>query len=224
MYTIYRHTFFPPKNSNPHMIMKRTLFATSALTLALGSTYAASVFSDTFGYAGGGSGPTSTMVTTGGWTTHNGASLAANGAGILNGDGSDLNNWAEYNHTTSLSAGDILTIDGNVDRGTGGGYGYITRIYLWDGINAGTRTEVAGSVQFPTGGIDNGPHALNQVSYTVSSADITAGRDQVIFRYGHQTGWGETHDVDFGVTPVPEPSSLTLLGLGGLALLLRRRQ
>lgn len=205
--------------------MKLTIQHITCLSLALTAAVpAASVFTDTFNYAAGGTGPTSTMVTTGGWTTHNGASLATNDAGILNGNGAELDNWAEYNYTVTLAAGDMLTIDGNVDRGNGGGYGYITRIYLWDGTNAGTVTEVAGSVQLPTGGIDNGPHALDQVSYTVTSTDITAGRDQVIFRYGHETGWGETHDVDFGVTAVPEPSLSALLGLGAFALILRRRK
>lgn len=131
----------------------------------------------------------------------------------------------EYNHTVALNAGDTITMNATINRWSDGssgvnGYAYTMEILLWDGADAGTITSAAGGVQ-------QGLSAnLDEVSYTVLPAD--AGK-QVIFRQGNTGsgtglggGWGETSSVTYEI--IPEPSSTALLGLGGLALVLRRRK
>ena len=74
---------------------------------------------------------------------------------------------------------------------------------MWDGSNAGTLTSVAGGSQPAT------EPALTTASYTVTAANITAGLDHVVFRFGHDIGWGEAADATLRVlsnskTPVTD--------------------
>lgn len=181
------------------------------------------VFYDGFDYA-----TDNAFLVEGGWTTllaggtlgNNFGSAAA--SSLMWGNPTAAGNTQaglEYNHTTSLgNAGDTISMDANVFRG--GGSTYTMSIILWDGADAGTRNVVATNTDDPGGGI--GPlQALQTVSYTALPGDV--GKE-IIFVYEHSQNWGETADVTFDVTPVPEPSSTALLGLGGLALILRRRK
>ena len=183
--------------------------ATAAITLAaVASSQAATVFTDTFNYA-----TADDFTGEGGWTTvigSIGADIGA-GTGFLWGKNGAL----EYNYTVVVAEGDMITMNANIKRVN---RPYTMTLDLWDGAGAGTRVEAATASQ------NNGAASLTELSYTVTAADITAGRDHVIFYYSHDNDWGETNDVTFDVTVVPEPSSVALLGLGGLAIILRRRK
>lgn len=203
--------------------MKYTHALSIVAAFSLGSAQAVTVFTDTFNYT-----TNAAFTTEGGWTTAintvtTGGGLGADaGSGIMFGNPGDGESALEYNYTTPLGAGDILKMNGNVDRGTG--YLYGMRIILWDGLDAGTRLEVAGGVEGGVGPAGGANYDLTEVTYTVSGADITAGRTQVIFKFSNEGNWGQTNDVTFDVTPVPEPSGTAILGLAGLALILRRRK
>lgn len=204
--------------------MKYTRSLTAAATLlALGNAQAVTVFFDTFNYT-----VDAAFIAEGGWTaaintaTAGGGLGSVAGSGIMFGNPGDGESALEYNHTTALGAGDILTMNGNVDRGSG--YSYGMRIILWDGLDLGTRTEVAGGVEGGVGPAGGADFDLTEVSYTVTAADITAGRDQVIFKFSNEGNWGQTNEVTFDIEPVPEPSGTALLGLAGIALILRRRK
>jgi len=188
--------------------------AVAAIFLAAAtSLQAATVFTDTFNYT-----VDNAMVAEGGWTAWSGGGGSDAGTGKYwgggnNGSGND--DWVEYNYTTTLSEGDVISMDANVLR-IGSTRGYTMTIDLWDGADGSTRALAAGGVQDTPSSA-----ALTTVTYTATSADV--GK-QVIFKYSHTNNWGETADVTFDVTAVPEPSSAALLGLGGIALILRRRK
>ena len=191
---------------------------TAMFSIALvSSAQAVTVFTDTFGYA-----TLNDFTGEGGWTLVDPGGVSGSNVGTTAGGnmwgnptaGGNTTAAVEYNHVAALAEGDTITMDGNVSRT--GGYGYTMTIILWDGSDAGTKATAAGGV------MELSPAAaLTQVSYVASAAD--AGK-QVIFRYEHAQNWGETEDVTFDVTPIPEPSSTALLGLGGLALIMRRRK
>ncbi|MGB0993414.1 MAG: PEP-CTERM sorting domain-containing protein [Akkermansiaceae bacterium] len=200
--------------------MKNTISLVAATTLiALGSAQAVTVFTDTFNYTTDGA-----FIAEGGWTTVINTSTAggglgsAAGSGIMFGNPGNGESALEYNHTVTLTAGDVIKMDANLDRVNG--YSYGMRIFLWDGVTSGSRVLSAGGTEAASS------PALTTVSYTVTAADITAGRDQVIFKYSNDGAWGQTNDVTFDIesAPVPEPSGTAILGLAGVALLLRRRK
>jgi len=189
------------------------------MVATVANTQAATVFTDTFNYTAD-----AAFVAEGGWTStiSVGALGSGAGSGIMFGNPASGESALEYNYTVNLNEGDVITMNANVDRGNN--YFYGMRIFLWDGAGAGTRVEKAGGNQQGVGGTSGANHDLTQVSYTVSNTDISAGLNQVIFKYSNEGNWSQTNDVTFDVTPVPEPSSTALLGLGGLALILRRRK
>lgn len=178
---------------------------------AVSSASAGIVFSDTFNYTAN-----NAMVAEGGWTSHTGTGGSDAGSGFLWGNGNVL----EYNYTNTVAAGDVLTLDATVQRDWAG-YFYTMTADLWDGSDVGTRLQAATSVQE---GSTATAGALSQLTYTVTAADIAAGRDHVIFQYSHSTNWGETQDVSFGVTAIPEPATLGLVAVcGGCILFIRRK-
>lgn len=206
--------------------MKLIKHILGASIVAASSANAAVVFTDSFGYNTNTTAFTAgTALGDGGWTTVETTADGALGANGTHFWGNPLTGTSalEYNYTVTLNAGDVITMDSEVDRGTT--YSYGMRIILWDGSTSGSRSEMEGGV---FGGVGSEPanYDLPTVSYTVLQSDIDAGRNQLIFRQSNEGQWGETDSVSYTVTPnpAPEPSSTALLGLGGLALILRRKK
>ncbi|GAA5495097.1 hypothetical protein Rhal01_01269 [Rubritalea halochordaticola] len=201
------------KNTKNAYTMKLTQ-TLLALTATLSAANAAIVFTDSFDYT-----VDNAFLAEGGWTTviDTGSGLGANSAtGVMWGNpGASGEAALEYNYTTTLVAGDVISMDATIVRNTSG-YIYGKEIILWDGADSGTRVSKVDDSQ--AGNI------VTTTSYTVTQDDINAGLTQVIFKYSHDGNWGETADVTFDIVSVPEPTSTALLGLGGLALILRRRR
>lgn len=195
------------------MRLKTYIAAAAVGMAAMASAQAATVFSDTFNYT-----VTNAFVAEGGWTSHTGTGGSDAGSGIMWGNGNVL----EYQYSVAVAAGDVITMDATLQRDFGG-YFYSMDITMWDGADDGTRVQSAFS---NTEGSAAVGQTLPSLSYTVTAADIAAGRDHVVIQYSHSANWGETQDVTLDVTAaaVPEPSSAALLGLGGLALIMRRRK
>lgn len=186
-----------------------------AAVLTVSSASATIVFSDDFNYT-----TTNAFLAEGGWTSHTGT-LGTNigsdsGSGFMWGNSQGV----DYNYGTTIVAGDTITVDANIRR-TLSGYFYSRELLLWDGSNAATETQIAFS---DLEGNTATSGDLTSLSYTVTAADLAGGNNQLILRYRHSANWGETNSVSLDVTAVPEPSSTALLGLGGLALILRRRK
>ncbi len=186
------------------------------LVVSATSSQAVTVFTDTFNYT-----ESSAFIAEGGWTTviDLGSIGTTSNSGIMYGNPASGESALEYNYATTLSEGDTISMDANVDRGSG--YSYGMRISLWDGV---TRVEKAGGVQLGVGPSSEANYDLVQVSYTVTNADIAAGLNQVIFKYSNEGDWSQTNDVTFDVTSIPEPSSTVLIGVAGIALVLRRQK
>jgi hypothetical protein len=100
-------------------------------------------------------------------------------------------------------------------------------------------TLVVGKIEWGTGGADEmftlysvDPSDLGTLGtgVTASMSDVTQSAfDTISFTKRNSGGTATYDEIRFGatladVTPVPEPSSMALLGLGGLALLRRRRK
>ena len=193
------------------MKLKKYYTAAAITLITVASSQAATVFTDTFNYTAA-----NAFIAKGGWTTVTGTIGTDIGSEASSGKMWAFNGSLEYNDTvTTVAEGDVITMNANVVRA---GYPYVMTLDLWDGVTTATRSQVDTTSQTPP------TAALTELSYTVTAADISAGRDHIIFHYGHGANWGETADVTFGITPVPEPSSAALLGLGGLAFILRRRK
>jgi len=149
-------------------------------------------------------------------------------------------NWAGQNMT-------VTTDGGNIDATSYGSYtvefdygyrsdattnGDITmRVALW---NTTTNT-MLDSADFTITDPGQGPEAWTQTDFQLNlSYDETAqtAGDVLQLRFINTTDlpsgsadWSATALIDnVSVTAVPEPSSAALLGLGGLALILRRRK
>ena len=166
----------------------------AATLFGLATAHSREVFADTFDYdANSAAGEFIAQ----GWTTENGTvgtNLGTTAGGNLWGHsthGGNTKASLEYNYPTALAAESVITIDATVSRTN---RPYEMRIWLWDGTDAGTRTQAAESLQNPRA------KPLDTLSYTVTPDDIAAGLDHVIFEYGHGAGWGETEDISFGVT------------------------
>ncbi|MCP5538478.1 MAG: PEP-CTERM sorting domain-containing protein [Akkermansiaceae bacterium] len=104
--------------------------------------------------------------------------------------------------------------------------GTTDRVIVWSlgDINGTTFTPFATD---GTGNVTvNGAFQMFSASKTVGSGDALIGQSLAV-QFRRTVGDGNfpaVDDVTLSVTPVPEPSSAALLGLGGLALILRRRR
>ena len=120
---------------------------------------------------------------------------------------------------TSVSAGDTVSLQADIMalNGLNGG-GVILKMESWAG-----GVLIAGSdIETPIGGITDS-WAPYSIDYT-----IWAGADAVKVVLGTSTGWGWANETASSyafdtISVVPEPATLSLLGLGALSVFRRRR-
>lgn len=93
-----------------------------------------------------------------------------------------------------------------------GGTASLGSVTLADGSAEGTSTTPSGAW-----------NAENWTNYTATGT-VAAGSQSFKISYGGVGNDTYADNISYSVTAVPEPSSTTLLGLGALALILRRRK
>jgi hypothetical protein len=117
------------------------------------------------------------------------------------------------------------------DAGGTRNLGITVSLYQSSSFVGADNTDIAGaggvtlidSVSLTSGNLSAGQVVTLTTSLNLATANTT---DQLYLRFvNYSTGTGEpwTAIDNLSITPVPEPSTLALAGLGGLALLLRRR-
>jgi hypothetical protein len=136
-------------------------------------------------------------------TTKSGGTIWTNAPSTFIGDSSAIQN------STEGLRWDFDSMSVNIDGGTGNG------ISSFDGFTAIT----LGQWSF---GTDTA--IVNGTSYSAAAASVSfTAADSIVVDWG--AGNFRLGTIDFGFTAaVPEPSSTALLGLGGLALMLRRKR
>ena len=170
-----------------------------------------------------------------------GSGRADGGDSIYGGDGVIFPDTYLYFYTPavdgnnlSLPAGTVLNGDGDVFSGvpTGGSGDY--RIYITfpfsDNVNGGTThyelSEPAGSVFYCQRRPDRRRPGAGGEWILLGTVNLFDGTDYTLMQTADSNTFVSMRAaaVLFDRVPVPEPSSLALLGLGGLTLLWRRRQ
>ena len=209
--------------------------ALGATSVAVGTTVSGLSFNDSFDFAGLNNVPSS---------VHDGYGFGgASGANVIflhranyfDGDGappkenaSDYTSWA---NGASAGTGDILSADGNapvVFTVTAGVGQTVT-------LESLTFDRVGGSdtiIEFQEAGatVGSGVTLNSNTDFVVAlAAPVIIGSGQTkSFTFNLNSGALNTSinidDITLNGTVVPEPSSTALLGLGGLALILRRRR
>jgi len=206
--------------------MKKTIYIVASLALATAANGASGIFGTGTAITNNGA-LTLYQTTLLGDTRHqpSGATPAQNSTGL---GGLDLGTFdSSLGNTLVLNGGGVLTFKNGSDNITGASV-----IYSIDG-----GSEATISLGFNEDNV-NGSGGDQRWYTDGSSVDLLAGlangshtltvRYEAPFTF---TGGGGTHNENAGgsnftatFTTVPEPSSTALLGLGGLALILRRRK
>jgi hypothetical protein len=130
-------------------------------------------------------------------------------------------------------AGYILSYDWYVDTSLGVGGG--TFLQLGTFVNTGTGTyqqdfpDVGKDVELGGTELASGQVFSGTVSETFAAKGFNIADNESFYRIGfivnsNGTGGPIVHFDNITITPVPEPASAALLGLGGLAMLARRRR
>ena len=120
--------------------------------------------------------------------------------------------------TSGTFAGAALLLDDTT------GFGFTptaTTTYRWDII--GTDFDGVSAASFDVRIFDAGTEVFTSTGNTFATTTSDAIESVNFYRGGNWGGGGFTVD-NISITAVPEPSSAALLGLGGLALILRRRK
>jgi hypothetical protein len=172
--------------------------------------------------SGNGSGVTGWTVTEGGGyqgTSVLGGTISSDGAwyawAARFGTASKAPAWLNATSFTPVS-GDLVTL--TVDVGDMGGTGAMTRIQLFDTIN---NTVYATSDYTPA--VEDTWYE-SSTSYTSTGSEAGPLGIRLMFASGGANDWVSFDNVRLDSTAVPEPTTTALLGLGGLALILRRRK
>jgi hypothetical protein len=122
---------------------------------------------------------------------------------------------AAYDGTLAITelTGEIWDIDGATGRGT--------EQWLVDVLNSSG--QVIATTTSPLGQF-HGPNSLDGKPWTFDFTNLPAGAESVRLTFIGTATSGVGYALnDFGIATVPEPASVMLLAVGGLALAIRRR-
>jgi hypothetical protein len=228
------HTFI--MKTRTHTQTKSTLAALAGLALAAGSAHAATaitILNAGFENSGGGPAGGGTPAVVDDWTEETGSGEFLDNAGTTNKPDADsvlyLNTTTaavnqDLGHNWSLSDSFTLDIIGhNPNWDQTGTFKVQLRqtddTILWDSGDLNVDNTVVGASYTGTGHIFNWTFDAS----AFSGAGVLEG-EQLNIRIASVTNTTYIDDVSLSFDTVPEPSTTALLGLGGLALILRRRK
>lgn len=176
-------------------------YAAQGVTFAAGNTTGASISPSGLGGSGFATNTDMTIVSLSGGDVGGGAGAPMSGLilrsfnGWLNEDNDAIFTMSFTDQVTSIS----VVFGGIADTGS-------TRIFAVNGANA----VVASATASTTG------------TQTLSLTGLS-GVNRIVVTPGDFNDWVGVDNIDFTTAPVPEPASMTALGLGVAALIRRRR-
>ena len=205
------------------MMKTRNLVVCVALLVIAGSSWASVITVENYGFELPGTGKIKDFTQIPGWSTD----TAPADSGVENnntlgtdedGDGAawiafmmggDPSVWQTTDHV--ITEGDQLEL-------TVSGFNtwVSTSIYMsLYADNAGVRTEIAGQ------SVAVGTPADFTLNYTILAGDASIGQNLGVEFYNDSSNWNGIDNVRLNL--VPEPTTMCLLGLGGFAMLRRKR-
>jgi len=148
-------------------------------------------------------------------TAASSAALALLDLGTLNTTGEDETGWTRdaliaANYTLSFDAG--WTFNAASDPGVTN-----VQVFAWDGA---TETALADAIAFDLPGVYQTWDSF-EYDFSIAPGDSVIGQD---LRIKFNTPSGGGVGFDSIIVSIPEPSSTALLGLGGLAFIMRRKR